>query len=269
MNALNEDNEANWCGWNKVRGMTARNLAKILKDFDIVSKSLRINFDNAKGYCKEQFINAFKRYLNHSATEQTPLTKSASLTNVIPSQPKVYNDLSHKNKRHNDPSVTDQKTLKSCYSKVCNVVTDNTPPYRTGVDSHNLKQQTPFSHQNQNQIQNQSHQQQENPMNLQIIPKEAVNKTQMINDLTKETVFNQQNYHDPSIQQNVDDKNHQIPDLSSLTSEQQRWLEHLAEQLTTTPAYLLENEIIVVEDIVEFYNKYPAIIAECLKSSMV
>lgn len=224
VNALNEDNEANWCGWNKGRGMTARNLAKILKDFDIVSNTLRIGVnDRAKGYTKDQFQDAFKRYLT-SPPLATPVT------NVTTGQVKGDSNTGQNTIRDISLMSRTQKPLQQQTTKDCHVVTDN---YFTQAHQHK----------------------QENEMTLQIRPKETDNKTQRIND--------------QPIQQDTDNKNYQTPDLSSLTPEQQRWLEHLAEHLTTTPAYLLQKKIIVIEDIVEFYNKDPAVIAQCLQSSMV
>jgi hypothetical protein len=61
---LNGLDERSWGGWNDGRGMTARNLARILKPFGIYSRDIRIG-DRAgiKGYRAEDLSDAFARYL--------------------------------------------------------------------------------------------------------------------------------------------------------------------------------------------------------------
>lgn len=119
IHALNEDNEASWCTWNKGRGMTARNLAKLLKEFGIVSKSMRIRFDNAKGYTKDQFSDAFNRYLSSSFTLPPQLS-------VKTTQPLEYSENSLKNKGHEDELLRMEKTPQTNNPIVCDVVTDRT-----------------------------------------------------------------------------------------------------------------------------------------------
>ena len=91
--ALNEDNEANWVTWNKGRGITARNLAKILKEFNITSNTIRIGVtERAKGYTKDQFSDAFARYLSLSFQDPPILS-------VTTGQLKGGNETSQNNKR--------------------------------------------------------------------------------------------------------------------------------------------------------------------------
>lgn len=56
------DEEWNWAAFNKGYPIKARQLANILKTYDIHSKPLRIGFAVVKGYAKEQFTEAFNRY---------------------------------------------------------------------------------------------------------------------------------------------------------------------------------------------------------------
>ncbi|AWM81565.1 hypothetical protein DKL61_15140 [Gammaproteobacteria bacterium ESL0073] len=119
--ALNEDNEANWVTWNKGRGITARNLAKILKEFNILSNTIRIGINNpAKGYTKEQFNDAFTRYLSLSS-QDTPLLSVTTL------HVKEHNKNSQNTERYNNTNVTDKKTPKDRGNNECNVVTDKIP----------------------------------------------------------------------------------------------------------------------------------------------
>lgn len=119
--ALNEDNEANWVTWNKGRGITARNLAKILKEFNITSNTIRIGINNpAKGYTKEQFSDAFTRYLSFSSQD-------APCLNVTTLQVKGGNKISQNSEHYNRVNVTDKKTPKDNSPIGCNVVTDKIP----------------------------------------------------------------------------------------------------------------------------------------------
>jgi hypothetical protein len=55
--------ERRWCTHNRGGNITAAQVARILKGFSIVPKSMRIDIENAKGYEKEQFADAWRRYL--------------------------------------------------------------------------------------------------------------------------------------------------------------------------------------------------------------
>lgn len=113
---LNEDNEANWINWNKGRGMTPNNLAKYLRDFGIISKSMRIGTNNAKGYSKDQFLDAFNRYLDDS--EQTP-----DLTTVTTSQPNGHSEYSEEINRHNEDLLRFENQPETKPPLACDVVT--------------------------------------------------------------------------------------------------------------------------------------------------
>lgn len=116
--ALNEDNEANWCTWNRGKGITARNLAKILKEFSIVSNTIRIGFSNpAKGYIKDQFNDAFKRYL-------TPSSLDTPCLSVTTSQTMLHNERSQNPIRYKNQMLRIEKPLHANNNKECNVVTD-------------------------------------------------------------------------------------------------------------------------------------------------
>lgn len=55
--------ERRWCTHNRGGNITAAQVARILKGFGISPKSIRIDFENAKGYEKTQFADAWERYL--------------------------------------------------------------------------------------------------------------------------------------------------------------------------------------------------------------
>lgn len=119
--ALNEDNEANWCTWNKGRGITARNLAKILKEFNITSNTIRIGVtERAKGYTKDQFSDAFTRYLSFSFQEPP-------ISSVTTGQVKGGNESSQIYKRDISYLSRIEKTLNDNNPRGCHVVTDKIP----------------------------------------------------------------------------------------------------------------------------------------------
>lgn len=63
INALCEDHEKPWATFNKGLPITPRQLASKLKEYGIQSKSIRIGNFTPKGFEKEQFADAFSRYL--------------------------------------------------------------------------------------------------------------------------------------------------------------------------------------------------------------
>jgi hypothetical protein len=61
--ALNKMEESPWSGWNKGTGMTAANLAKLLKPYNITPGTVRIGSVTSKGYKREAFNDVWNRYL--------------------------------------------------------------------------------------------------------------------------------------------------------------------------------------------------------------
>jgi hypothetical protein len=61
--ALNGLAESQWGGWNQGAGLTQRDLAKLLKPFEVQSKTVRIGKTTPRGFHREQFADAFQRYL--------------------------------------------------------------------------------------------------------------------------------------------------------------------------------------------------------------
>ena len=61
---LIEDAESAWATWNRGKPLTPRQLAKQLSGYGITSKNIRTGYTVTKGYEKEQFTDAFARYLS-------------------------------------------------------------------------------------------------------------------------------------------------------------------------------------------------------------
>ena len=70
--ALCKDDEKPWATYNRGQPISPRQIATRLKEFGIVSSTIRLGSTTAKGYYYLQFADAFDRYL--------------SVLNVTPSQ---------------------------------------------------------------------------------------------------------------------------------------------------------------------------------------
>jgi putative DNA primase/helicase len=106
-----------WADWRKGKPLTQNALARLLKPFEISSKSVRIDDKTAKGYSLEQFEDAFQRYLAYTKNHVPPFQS------VTTSQ---INDI---NGSHENQSVTQEKDVtllnrcKPVSIKGCDVVT--------------------------------------------------------------------------------------------------------------------------------------------------
>ncbi len=97
---LNGLEERPWGGWNDGAGLRPRNLAGLLRPFEVHSTTVRLDDDKvAKGYKREDFDDAFARYL-------APYLAPLSVTSVTTAQPskKPADSI-----RYTDPHVTDSK----------------------------------------------------------------------------------------------------------------------------------------------------------------
>src|ERR1035437_9424895 len=52
-----------WSEWRGNQSITQNAIARLLADFDIAPKEMRINGKNLRGYGRAQFADAFARYL--------------------------------------------------------------------------------------------------------------------------------------------------------------------------------------------------------------
>jgi putative DNA primase/helicase len=105
--ALKELPESPWNDWNRGKGLSTNTLSSLLKHFGVKSKSIRIGFNQYKGYTLESFKDAFKRYI--------PSTSS-----VPEYQPNNINNLDKKQSVPQDFDGTDvngdnQSNLFNCY----------------------------------------------------------------------------------------------------------------------------------------------------------
>jgi hypothetical protein len=114
LEALAEDEEAPWAAWNRGKPMTPHQLSKRLSEFGIKPGAHRIGFKTAKGYKREQFEEAFKRYLSAD-------TPGKSVTRLQASNHAASSDFETVTR---SAAVTDQNGLKASNGAGCNHVTD-------------------------------------------------------------------------------------------------------------------------------------------------
>jgi putative DNA primase/helicase len=70
ISALCDDHEAQWATYNRGKPISPRQVARRLAEYDIKPKNVRIGYEQAKGFEREQFHETFARYL--SAPPENP-----------------------------------------------------------------------------------------------------------------------------------------------------------------------------------------------------
>jgi hypothetical protein len=114
------DEEKQWASFNKGKQITPRQLSKLLKEYQIKSGSIRINFENAKGYYAKDFQESFSRYLSSNVDIQS---------NVTTSQFKKILVQSVADKHFCDGTTYINDTASPSLANDCDVVTDKKAMY--------------------------------------------------------------------------------------------------------------------------------------------
>ena len=115
--ALCADEERPWATYNRGQSMSPRQLCKRLSEYGIQPTSMRMLGENKKGYKREQFEDAFARYI-----PDTPLT-SATTSQTSVSNGDHVTETNPCDVTHNLPA-----TPKPASNNSCDVVTDKYPP---------------------------------------------------------------------------------------------------------------------------------------------
>jgi putative DNA primase/helicase len=111
------DDDAPWASYNRGKPITARQLAKRLRDFEItVNQTRRIGKLTVKGYKCNQFSESFERYLTD--------TPAVSVTQSQTNSGAGFSDISIS---HTPNNVADEKTLEPNTDAGCDLVTDEIP----------------------------------------------------------------------------------------------------------------------------------------------
>ena len=111
--ALCADDEKPWATYNRVKPINPRQISKRLGEYDIRPKTVRVGYDRAKGYEREQFEDAFSRYLSS--------TPPASVTAL---QPNSHGALSVTDAEHVTVPEKPPVTPRPAWNKSCHAVTD-------------------------------------------------------------------------------------------------------------------------------------------------
>ena len=113
-----------WAGWNNGKGISQHDLAKTLKQFGVVSETVRIGRETAKGYYAAGLRGPFETYLpDLLSAAQTSLRPGSDFENVTTSQTNNDGHNLQKPSRHNEAFVTAEKSQKPASNGHCDVVT--------------------------------------------------------------------------------------------------------------------------------------------------
>jgi putative DNA primase/helicase len=123
VDALVEMEDRPWAEWKHGRPLSKNSLARLLKPFKIKSRNIRIGLDTPKGYEREQFNDAFSRYL-------PPLASAPPFQTATTPQATAGAASSDFQNATSGSRVADEKTLKPTAGAGCGVVADEIPPSR-------------------------------------------------------------------------------------------------------------------------------------------
>jgi hypothetical protein len=131
---LRKDEEAPWATWHRGESISPRSLARLLHRFGIRSRTIRIGNETAKGYHREQFEDAWRRYVPPSHTPDLSVTTS---------QPASVRGLSPFSIRHTTPLVMDsEQASKPHEQRDVTDVTDRNGGWEQGAHGSNSDEDT-------------------------------------------------------------------------------------------------------------------------------
>jgi uncharacterized protein DUF3631 len=117
-----------WNEWSQGKPLSAAKLARLLKPFGISPHSIRVDDKTPKGYEREDFQDAFRRYLR--ATDP-PMPASPAFQTATPQQANAGAGLDAFSKRNSDTDVAASIYGKPSVHKPCCGVALSTPPTKT------------------------------------------------------------------------------------------------------------------------------------------
>ena len=118
--ALVEMESSPWGELNRGKPLTAISLARLLKPFKILPKTIRIGSGTSKGYDRELFTDPWERYLPKNVSDSL----APPPPNVTPSQTRIDGGLEHSSECNDSNPVTPPKRQESLVKTP--VVTDVT-----------------------------------------------------------------------------------------------------------------------------------------------
>jgi hypothetical protein len=122
--ALCQDSERPWKTWKRNEPITPRGLSRLLHDFDIRSRNVRLDESIAKGFKREQFEDAWTRY--------APVSDVLSATTLQPASVQGKQAISI---RYTDSLVADRKPGFLAPPQGCSVVADRSAEKGAGQEN--------------------------------------------------------------------------------------------------------------------------------------
>lgn len=119
-----------WATYNRGNPLTPRQLANRVSEYGIEPKTIRFSSGTAKGYEREQFEDAFDRYIPSSSThdlsvttEQNPYNACSQTDTAVTDALPCYGSTNFVTEAQIDKKQSDTALDKSCHS-----VTDTATP---------------------------------------------------------------------------------------------------------------------------------------------
>jgi putative DNA primase/helicase len=126
---LCEDDMRPWATYNRGKPLSPRQLANRLSEYGIEPKTIRFPNGTAKGYERDQFEDAFHRYIPSTSTPDLSVTPEQNPSNADPQRDTAVTDMLPRYGTAN--SVTEAKNkgkqLEPIVDKACHSVTDTAP----------------------------------------------------------------------------------------------------------------------------------------------
>jgi hypothetical protein len=128
--ALAEIETSPWGEWSHGKPLTAPTLARLLRPHDISPECIRIGVKTPRGYLREQFRDAFWRYLR---TENSPSPSCSSSQCATPQQPSVYAGSGDFSQCNTESDVAVQECEKPNGNAACCTVAPSNVPMQAGA----------------------------------------------------------------------------------------------------------------------------------------
>ncbi|MBN1458228.1 MAG: DUF3631 domain-containing protein [Armatimonadetes bacterium] len=133
LSKLNTMDHRPWPEWNKGRELSGRGLAKLLSPFGIVPRTIRRGDGTPKGYLREQFEDAFNRYLSEEDRRDLDGGPEDPQEAATPPHPASDADSSGFTPATDPSDVAGDSIASSVSSAACGGVADGEPPPADGI----------------------------------------------------------------------------------------------------------------------------------------
>lgn len=123
------DEEKPWATFNRGMSISPRQVAKRLREYGILSHTIRFGIETAKGYTLDQFREAFSRYLSpsHEISVTTSQANNHAVLAVTDSPAVTDNTAAATNNPSRFGNEMQNVTCRPATSAACDAVTDKSP----------------------------------------------------------------------------------------------------------------------------------------------